>query len=87
MSKVFFSCPNFTVKLVMKGLTIVEAAHREAIRGADDGCVEILGTEPIWRANYRRKTPAISAREHENHDRIPAKRGGSCSKFSKNRRG
>ena len=87
MSKVYFSCPKFTVLLVMRGPVIVEAAPIvKTIRGADDRCPDLLGTIPVWRADHRAETPAVPARKQTIDPRIPTGRRRSFARFFKNRR-
>ena len=57
MSKVYFSCPKFTVLLVIEGTDHRESRpYRQAIRGADDRCPDFLGTIPVRWADHR-QTP------------------------------
>ena len=88
MSKVFFSCPNFTVLLVTNGPVIVTAAP--IVKRFEGQTVDML---KFW-AQSRFSGPIVveELRRFQHEDTgtggyIPAKRQGPCSKFVKDRRG
>ena len=63
MCKVYFSCPKFTVRLVMSGTVIRKAAPIvKAVRGADHRCPYHLGRVEVRWTDHRRETIGICCR-------------------------